>query len=224
MAVPRITVTLSDEGYFKKIVALKPNTNVKKLLDFYRAHLCTRCTNPELLDYWYETTRQLENQTPKILGMRDGDIIDVRVKEHCTRGACPVPPQQTLPNIHYFVDADVPMDSSLQARSEAPEGPDRITFSIRDMNGTQITLRMRRDTKMVQALQAFAHHVQKEVKDCRLCIDGKRIIPDHTPEEVRFQPGRIQRVGVLTLVQLELEEDDQLDVFYELWGGCGIDV
>ncbi|KAK5118255.1 hypothetical protein LTR85_008235 [Meristemomyces frigidus] len=200
MATPsqpgRITITVLDQGYFKKSFHFKLNTNVKKVLDRYLAYLCPECTKPELVEFWYETTK-LENQTAKILGMQDGDIIDVRIREQCTRGACPVPPGQTLPNIHYVAEAAPTGEQAIQESQQAPEGPERLTFSVRDVNSTTMTLRMRKDTRMMQAMQAFAHHVQKEVKECRFLVGGRRLS------------------GTETLETLEMEENDQVDVHYE---------
>lgn len=116
--------------------------------------------------------------------MQNGDIIDVRIKEHCTRGACPVPPAQTLPNIHYLANATVTAETAIQESQQAPNGPHRITFTIRDVNGTQITLRMKKNTRMIQAMQAFAHHVQKEIKDCRFLLDGQVVNGPDTSDKV----------------------------------------
>src|ERR1700712_4937420 len=145
MAPGQITVTIQDEGYFKKSYSLRVTTGISELLRVYRANLCVECSNPEMLEFWYEATKVCcpyvilpptersqsklegdEEVTPKMLEVQDGDIIDVRVTEQCTRGACPIPAAQTLPNIHYLVDAGVAAEAGIQELDAVPEGPKRI--------------------------------------------------------------------------------------------------
>lgn len=139
-------------------------------------------------------TYQLDNQTAKILGMQDGDIIDVRIKEQCTRGACPIPAGQTLPNIHYLAHAPAPTPASQndaavreQDDEAGPEAPDRILIHVKDVNNPSITLRMKKSTRMILAMQAFAHHIKREVKDCRFLCQGDRLNGTETPASVRIR-------------------------------------
>jgi hypothetical protein len=57
MADAHITLAIVDEGYYRKFFALSQTTNLKKLLDAYRGHLCPECSQPKLLDFWYDTTQ-----------------------------------------------------------------------------------------------------------------------------------------------------------------------
>ena len=57
MADAHLTLQIVDEGYYRKFFALSPTTNLKKLLDAYRGHLCPLCSQPDLLDFWYDTTQ-----------------------------------------------------------------------------------------------------------------------------------------------------------------------
>lgn len=57
-----ISITIIDsEGpriYFQKSYRLGTKTSIKKALDQIRSHVCTTCSsNPQLLEFWYETTK-----------------------------------------------------------------------------------------------------------------------------------------------------------------------
>lgn len=57
MAPATVTVTIEDEGYFKKTFAFSQVLNLRKLLDLYRSRICEECSDPDLLEFWYETTK-----------------------------------------------------------------------------------------------------------------------------------------------------------------------
>lgn len=201
MASTNITITIVDEGYFKKVFSLSPKTRLKKLLDRYRVHICDKCSNAVLLDFWYETTKVgnrvayrdlvitygkqvTEAHTAEELGMQTGDIIDIRVAEQCTRGSCPIPTEQTLPNIHYLADMPAHDRGSVLEQDEQPAAPKRITLKIRDQNGFEVTLAVKTCTPFRKIKEAFATQAEKDALVCRLCLDGKRLGDSHSPETV----------------------------------------
>lgn len=186
MAPNTVTVTVVDEGYFKKVFRFSPTTNLKKLLDTYRAHICGTCSNANLLDFWYETTKVSEGHNANALGMQTGDIIDVRVAEQCTRGACPLPPSQTLPNIHYLYQAPNQESGPIQEQQEQPEEPKRITMTIKDQNGFEMVLRTKVDTLFRKIKNAYGAQADREAWLCRLFVDGQRLNDDQTPAQVRI--------------------------------------
>lgn len=55
-----ISITFLDSDgpltYFQKSYKLGIKTNIKKALDQIRSHICTTCSNPQMLEFWFETT------------------------------------------------------------------------------------------------------------------------------------------------------------------------
>ncbi|KAK3712849.1 Small ubiquitin-related modifier 1 [Vermiconidia calcicola] len=116
MPPPAIVVNIVDEGYYKKFFRFSTTADLKKPLNAYRSHICTQCSDVNMLEFWFETTKVSDNHTAKALGMQDGDVIDVRISQPCTRGACPIPVEQTLPNIHYIATPPTSAPTSQQHR------------------------------------------------------------------------------------------------------------
>ncbi|KAK3721051.1 hypothetical protein LTR37_003341 [Vermiconidia calcicola] len=208
MPPPPIVVNIVDEGYYKKFFRFSPTTNLKKPLDAYRKHVCTQCSDISLLEFWFETTKVSDDHTAKTLGMQNGDVIDVRISQPCTRGACPIPAEQTLPNIHYLATPPTSTAASsptapvqVEEQQQGPAAPSRLSMRIREPNGTEMVLTVRKTISMKNVMQAFAAQIRKQVKECRFTFEGQRIVGDDTPET------------------LELEDGDLIEVFYEVTGG-----
>lgn len=151
--------------------------------------------------------------------MQSGDIIDVQIAQQCTRGACPIPSQQTSPNIHYLTDAPSRPtgQGQIQEEEQQPEAPTRITLKVRDVNNVEMVFRTKIDTKLIQAMRTFATKVSKEVKECRFYVDGERLTGDETPEVVRGYRRDFKTKA--NRMQLEMEEGDLIEVGYEVLGG-----
>ena len=116
--------------------------------------------------------------------METGDIIDVRIAEHCTRGACPLPPSQTLSNIHYLVNPPAQVCGPIQEQQEQPEAPNRITMTIKDQNGSEMLMRTKVDTPFQKIFDAFAKYVRRDTLRCRFHLDGQRLNGDQNPQQV----------------------------------------
>ena len=120
-----------------------------------------------------------------MLGVASGDIIDVRVIQQCTRGACPIIDGQTVPNIHYVRNASPPHANEIQEVEQPPEPPSRIALKLIDPRDHEMAFTIKVDSKMIHVLQAFATSVGKTVKDIRVMVDGDRVNGDDTPASVR---------------------------------------
>ena len=202
----RTTITIEDEGYFREAFNFPSNINLKIVLDAYCAHVCAQCSSTILMDFWYETTKAsrvspfprtamdthgtqiTDGHTAKALGMQNGDIIDMRVTEQCTRGACPVPPQQRCPNRHYLAEPLPSLSTGQILKLHGqPEAPDRLAVTLKEFNGFEWVVRMRVCTKVKKMMQAYAQQVRKVLRVCRFLVDGVRLVGHETLENVR--PG-----------------------------------
>ncbi|KAK4895382.1 SUMO protein smt3 [Elasticomyces elasticus] len=227
MATEHIPVIVNDDGYFRKQFGIKPNMSVKKLVDRYCRGLCLECTEPDIIEFWFETTkvgtkclntggvklthRQLDDQTAEALGLQKGDTIDVRMPEQCTRSSCPLPPGQTVPNIHYLYQAAMAKPKStgegdVEAEIEEPDGtppatPDRIVFSIAKPGGESFKFHTKKTTPMARAMKVFAERNGLEVWQYRFLHEELRLIGHETP------------------AMLRLEDNDQIDCHTEQRGG-----
>ncbi|KAK5702581.1 SUMO protein smt3 [Elasticomyces elasticus] len=203
----RITVRVKDGGYLEKSFSIDSTKSVKKIIDAYRGFLCGRCTRPETLEFWFQTTR-LDTQTAKILEIQHGDVIIMRTPIECSRGSCPLPASQKIPNIHYLV-CNINNNNSANAFQASsiglPAAPPSVDFTIRDVNNIMMPFQTKMGTLLVHAMQAFASNVGKDVRKCRFLHDGRRVFGHQTPAE------------------LEMETDDQVEVGYEQFaGGLGV--
>ena len=52
-----ITVKVEDAGYFSKTFSFPPSTKLRLVIEKYKSYLCTACSRPELLDFWFEATK-----------------------------------------------------------------------------------------------------------------------------------------------------------------------
>lgn len=153
-----------------------------------------------------------DGHTAQSLNMTNGDIIDVRISTPCTRGACPIPPEQTLPNIHYLASAPRSLHPSaglsrsgaVKESQPVPENTERITITIKDQANASLTLRIKKNTPFRKILEAYAKQVQRPAFQCRLFLDGLRLGIEQTPASV------------------EMEDRDLIDVFTEQTGGAGV--
>jgi small ubiquitin-related modifier len=139
--------------------------------------------------------------------MTNGDIIDVRISMPCTRGACPIPPEQTLPNIHYLAStprslAGPARAAGVQETQPVPENNDKITIMIKDQVNASLTLRVKKNTPFRKILEAYAKKAERPSVQCRLYLDGQRLGTEETPAGV------------------DMEEGDLIDVFTEQTGGA----
>jgi hypothetical protein len=57
MSDSRITIVVVDEGYYRKSFMVGLTMDLKKLIDTYSTLLCPTCTDPEVIDFWYEATK-----------------------------------------------------------------------------------------------------------------------------------------------------------------------
>lgn len=121
--------------------------------------------------------------------MQDGDIIDVRLREHCTRVACPLPSGQTVPNVHYLLEMQrQSSDEQIQESADAPQSAESITFTMEDSSQISLTVRLKKDAPLMKAMQAFAEYAFVDLDICRFTIDGERIFGDKvTPNDVSLR-------------------------------------
>lgn len=145
--------------------------------------------------------------------MQDGDIIDVRIPQPCTRGACPIPAEQTLPNIHYLATAPTTAPTlasasastpaaqeAVEEQQEGPAAPSRLSMRVREPNGTEMVVTVRKTIRMNNVMQAFAAQIRKQVKDCRFTLEGQRIVNDDTPETVSHAVRHVVCFQLLTFL------------------------
>lgn len=128
------------------------------------------------------------HHTPGGMSMEDGDIIDVRTPQQHTRGACPLPPQQTLPNIHYLAqptsaEAEAP-DAEVQTTSELATAPKRVKVNIEDTGGMKMEVTMKVNTKFKELIRTYAGKKEVDPKCIRFFFDGERVNEGDTPEKV----------------------------------------
>ena len=142
--------------------------------------------------------------------MTTGDIIDVRISVPVTRGACPIPTEQTLPNIHYLAnDTQTPSNptniptrfNAVQPSKPVSTNTERITITIKDQVSASLTLRVKKNTPFRKILDAYARQAERQAWQCRMYLDGLRLGLEECPESV------------------EMEEGDMVDVFVEQTGG-----
>lgn len=150
--------------------------------------------------------------------MQDGDVIDVRISQPCTRGADPIPAQQTLPKIHYLatpptstVAPSPAAPVQVEGQQEGPAAPARISLRIREPNGTKMVLTVRKTIPMRNFMLVFAAQIRKQVKECRFVFEGQRILgddhscccgPERTSSEHACRLGGLVAILRLTVVSM----------------------
>lgn len=114
-------------------------------------------------------------------------------------------------NLRYYVDGErvaqyVPGADAFIAtcgggeEESGPEAP--ITLKLRDQAGEEMVFRVKRGTAMKKIFDAYAQRVGVSAATLKFSIDGQRVKEDDTPK------------------MLELENDDQIDVFISQVGGA----
>ena len=83
---------------------------------------------------------------------------------------------------------------------EAP--PDNtVTLRVKDQHGDEMFFKVKKETKMLKIMDAYAQRKGISKQSLRFTMDGDRINDEDTPK------------------MLELEENDQIDVMLETVGG-----
>lgn len=98
----------------------------------------------------------------------------------------------------FGVDAFVPAvgGGEEDGGAEAP-----ITLKVRDSTGDEMVFRVKRGTQMRKIFEAYAQRLGVSAATLKFSIDGERIKDEDTPK------------------MLELQNDDQIDVFINQTGG-----
>jgi hypothetical protein len=113
-------------------------------------------------------------------------------------GACPLPPAQTVPNIHYPVTADA---NTIAPSQQGTSDAGRITITVRDLSSITATFRFKRTAKMQRVMESFAKQIERTMSECRFYYEGRRVQGDDTAES------------------LEMEDEDIIEVHFEVTGG-----
>jgi len=83
------------------------------------------------------------------------------------------------------------------------EKPDNTHINLKVSDGTaEIFFKIKRSTPMRRLMEAFCKRQGKNIESLRFLIDGTRVSPDNTPDE------------------LELEDGDTIEAHREQTGGC----
>ena len=173
-----------------------------------------------------------QTDTPASLGMETGDIIDVRITEQVTRGACPVPPEQTLPNIHYLTAEPPTPRRARHAASANPAAPStydpnslfippyqpegalvRVSQAVQTTTNDRITLTIRDQADASLTLRI------KKTTPFKKVLDAYAKQAKRNPKTCRLYLDG-QRLGLEeTPAKVEAEEGDLVEVFWEQLGG-----
>lgn len=89
--------------------------------------------------------------------------------------------------------------------TEAPkdEKPDAVHINLKVSDGSSdIYFKIKRSTPMRRLMDAFCKRQGKDMSSLRFLIDGTRVLPENTPEE------------------LDLEDGDVIEAHREQTGGC----
>ncbi|CZT20532.1 uncharacterized protein RCC_06392 [Ramularia collo-cygni] len=215
-----ITVVDSDGPltYFKKSYKLGIKTNIKKALDQIRSHVCTTCSSPQMLEFWYETTELENGQTAALLGMQQGDTIDIHLKESCTRGAHPLPASQTTPNMHYLDEGDY---AALIEETHPPAQNETVNVTFRNDTRFSMQFRLRLDQPISKACEAFEVRLGSPLKlensdiiECYTEIlggGGAAPPPQHPPKRNATDNSPSPRKPLP--IPDELEDSEELEPF-----------
>jgi len=102
----------------------------------------------------------------------------------------------------------------LEQRGGAEDGEDApkaaadapITLKVRDQAGEVMFFKVKRNTEMRKIFDAYAQRLGVQAKNLRFTLDGERLKEGDTPK------------------MLELQDEDQIDVFLDQVGGSDEDV
>ena len=84
---------------------------------------------------------------------------------------------------------------------EEPQPDNTVTLRVKDQHGDEMFFKVKKETKMLKIMDAYAQRKGISRGSLRFAMDGQRIHNDDTPK------------------MLELEENDQIDVMLETVGG-----
>ena len=164
--------------------------------------------------------------------METGDIIDVRITEQVTRGACPIPVEQTLPNIHYLSEKVPATRRGGRTASTTPAAPStydpnslfippyqaagalvRVSQAVQTTTNDRITLTIRDQADASLTLRI------KKTTPFKKVLDAYAKQAKRDPKTCRLYLDG-QRLGLEeTPAKVEAEEGDLVEVFWEQLGG-----
>lgn len=118
--------------------------------------------------------------------MQNGDIIDVHYDGSCSHGACPLPTEQTLPNLHYLAAPATPERKIVAVDIQPTDLEDRRFEIPINYAGTFNTeLRVKPEMTFARIREIVANKVGTEARLVRLWHDGERILDTWTVQSVR---------------------------------------
>ncbi|TKA70511.1 hypothetical protein B0A55_07283 [Friedmanniomyces simplex] len=91
-------------------------------------------------------------------------------------------------------------DNNIPAGADEPQPrPAALTFA--DVNGFELTIKLKRNTKLGKAMEAFAQRAEKARESLRFLFEGVRLTQDATMES------------------MDMDDGDRVDVHHEQIGG-----
>eukprot|EP01035_Chromulina_nebulosa_P025678 gene25678-33528_t len=89
----------------------------------------------------------------------------------------------------------------MKTEAEGEGSSETITLRVKDQAGSEMNFKVKKTTKMSKIFDAYAQRQGIAATALRFTYDGEKVTGDVTPK------------------MLELEENDQIDVFLESVGG-----
>lgn len=129
-------------------------------------------------------------QTAALLGLQNGDTIDIRLKEACTRDAHPLSAPHTSPNMHYL---DTGVYTVVAEDLQPPARKPTIHLTFRNDTSFLTTFRLCVDKPILKACEAFEVLFGISVGHGRFHCEGTRVDGRKTPLEVSLTENSIWR-------------------------------
>lgn len=137
----------------------------------------------------------LDQHTAETLGIANGNVIDVVVNHRCEGLACPGAPGKIISTPHYLDVAQRYIFAQVYEVKIALPTPERINIAFLLDNGFYMHLRMKKDGKLIHAMQTFVSYARVDLSQCRFFFDVVKLDGSETPREVRI-PSRFQRLDL----------------------------
>ena len=109
--------------------------------------------------------------------------------------------------------------------TDAPSVTEHLNIKVTD-NNNEVFFKIKRSTKLEKLMSAFCDRQGKNMASVRFLFEGQRVQATDTPDTVCFglfaitsHPSLV--VEILTVLQLEMQDGDTLEVHQEQVGGGG---
>ncbi|KAH0468992.1 hypothetical protein IEQ34_002224 [Dendrobium chrysotoxum] len=154
-----ITLKIRSQNGNEILYNVKPSIKFRKIMN----HYCNRQSlQINTVVFLFDGRRLRDEQTPKDLGMEDGDEIDAMLHQ---------------------------IGGKWQALNKKPNEPTILSLKVNSQDGEEVLYRAKPTTKLSKLMNDYCNRHSFPINSIAFVFDGRRLRDEDTPESLKMEDG-----------------------------------